>query len=36
MFAAEIRRKRMERMRSLAYWRWHRDEVFVRINGVTH
>jgi putative transposase len=36
MFAAEIRRKRVERMRSLPYWRWHLDEVFVKINGVTH
>jgi putative transposase len=29
MFAAEIRRKRVERMRSLPHWRWHLDEVFV-------
>jgi putative transposase len=36
MFAAEIRRKRVERMRSLPHWRWHLDEVFVKINGVTH
>lgn len=28
MFAAEIRRKRVESMRSLAHWRWHLDEVF--------
>ena len=36
MFAAEIRRKRVERMRSCRRWRWHLDEVFVKINGVTH
>ena len=36
MFAAEIRRKRVDRTRSLPHWRWHLDEVFVKINGVTH
>ena len=36
MFAAEIRRKRVEEMRSLPHWHWHLDEVFVKINGVTH
>jgi putative transposase len=35
MFAAEIRRKRMSQMRS-SRWRWHLDEVFVRVNGVQH
>jgi putative transposase len=35
MFAAEIRRKRVTAMRS-SRWRWHLDEVFVRINGVQH
>ncbi len=35
MFAAEIRKKRIGRMRS-SRWRWHLDEVFVRINGVQH
>ena len=33
MFAAEIRRKRVRHMRSYTHWRWHLDEVFVRING---
>ena len=33
MFAAEIRRKRVQRMRSHTHWRWHLDEMFVRING---
>lgn len=36
MFAAEFRRKPVERMRSLPHRRWHLDEVFVKINGVTH
>jgi putative transposase len=36
IFAAEIRRKRVERMRSLPRWRWHPDEVFLKINGITH
>jgi len=36
MLAAEIRHKRVVRMRSLPHWRWHLDEVFVKINGVTH
>jgi putative transposase len=33
MFAAEIRKKRVARMRGYAQWRWHVDEVFVKING---
>jgi putative transposase len=33
MFAAEIRRTRMARMRGYRQWRWHLDEVFVKING---
>ena len=36
MFTAEIRRKRVERMRATRQWRWHLDEVYVKINGVTH
>jgi len=35
MFAAEIRKRRIHH-RSYSHWRWHLDEVFVRINGVTH
>ena len=35
MFAAEIRKRRVHR-RSYSLWRWHLDEVFVRINGQTH
>jgi putative transposase len=33
MFAAEIRKTRMARMRGYRQWRWHLDEVFVKING---
>ena len=36
LFAAEIRKKRAARLRSFPQWRWHLDEVFVRINGETH
>jgi putative transposase len=36
MFAAEIRGKRVEAMRACRQWRWHLDEVYVKINGVTH
>jgi len=35
MFAAEIRKRRVYH-RSYSCWRWHLDEVFVRINGETH
>jgi len=35
MFANEIRKRRIHR-RSFSQWRWHLDEVFVRINGETH
>jgi putative transposase len=36
LFAAEIRKRRIHQYRSYALWRWHLDEVFVRINGDTH
>jgi putative transposase len=36
MFAADIRRQRVSRMRGFRQWRWHLDEVFVKINGETH
>ena len=35
MFAAEIRKRRVQNG-SYSRWRWHMDEVFVRINGQTH
>ena len=36
MFAAEIRKKRVVAHRNWTQWRWHLDEVFVRINGETY
>ena len=36
MFAAEIRRKRVDRMCACKQWRWHLDEINVKINGATH
>ena len=33
MFAAEIRKKRVDRMRANTHWRWHLDELYVKING---
>ena len=35
MLAREIRKRRRYH-RSYSQWRWHLDEVFVRINGQTH
>ena len=35
LFAAEIRRKRVSRMRAYSNWQWHLDEVFVKVNGET-
>ena len=36
MFASEIRRKRVQQMRAYSKWKWHLDEVFVKINGERH
>jgi len=36
MFAADVRRKRINRKRAYSNWQWHLDEVFVKINGETH
>jgi putative transposase len=35
IFAAEIRKRHLYH-RLISSWRWHLDEVFVRINGETH
>ena len=35
VFAGEIRRRHVDR-RDGSNWRWHLDEVFVRINGEMH
>jgi putative transposase len=36
MFAGEIRRKRGQAMRAFTHWRWHLDEMYVKINGEMH
>ena len=36
LFAAEIRKKRIQQLRAHSNWQWHLDEVFVKINGETH
>jgi putative transposase len=36
IFAAEIRKKRVNQMRAYSNWQWHLDEVFVKINGEQH
>ena len=33
MFAGDIRRQRASRMRVLRQWRWHLDEMYVKLNG---
>ncbi|GAB5448409.1 IS6 family transposase [Gymnodinialimonas sp.] len=35
MFASEIKKRRIQGLKS-SRWRWHLDEVFVRINGRQH
>ena len=35
IFASEVWKRRIEGMRS-SRWRWHLDEMFVKINGETH
>ena len=35
-FAKKIRRRRLDSMRQVTQWRWHLDEVFVKIRGETH
>jgi len=36
LFAKEIRKKRMHPFPNHSNWKWHLDEVFVKINGETH
>jgi putative transposase len=36
LFAVEIRKNRVNRMRTHSNWQWHLDEIFVKINGETH
>jgi len=33
MFAAEVGKRRVAHMRAYPRWRWHLDEVFVKVNG---
>lgn len=33
MFAGEVRRKRVSRMRGFRHWRWHLDETYVKLSG---
>lgn len=36
LMAREIRKRRSQQLRQMTQWRWHLDEVFVKINGETH
>ena len=36
LFAADVRRQRVNRMRGFRQWKWHLDEVYVKINGELH
>jgi putative transposase len=36
LFAAEIRKGRVQKLREHSNWQWHLDEVFVKINGEAH
>ncbi len=36
LFAADVRRQRVSRMKSFRQWRWHLDEEYVKINGEMH
>ena len=33
LFASDIRRQRVSRMRGFRQWRWHLDEMYVKLNG---
>jgi hypothetical protein len=33
MFAGDIRRQQVSRMRGFCHWRWHLDEMYVKLNG---
>jgi putative transposase len=33
VFASDIRRARVNRMRGFRHWRWHLDEMYVKLNG---
>ena len=33
LFAGDIRRQRVSRMKGFCHWRWHLDEMYVKMNG---
>ena len=33
VFASNVRRARVNRMRGFCHWRWHLDEMYVKLNG---
>jgi putative transposase len=33
MFGADIRRQRVSRMCGFRHWRWHLDEMYMKLNG---
>jgi putative transposase len=33
LFASDIRRQRVSRMRGYRHWRWHLDEMYVKLSG---
>jgi putative transposase len=33
LFAADVRRQRISRMQGFRHWRWHLDEMYVKLNG---
>jgi len=36
LFAADVRCQRVNRMKGFRQWKWHLDEVYVKINGEMH
>ena len=36
LFAADVRRQRASRMRGFRQWKWHLDEVYVKVGGEMH
>lgn len=36
LFAGDIRRQRVSRTKGFRQWKWHLDEVYVKINGEMH
>lgn len=36
MFAGEIRKQRSSQLRGFRQWRWHLDEMYIKINGEMH